>query len=500
MIYGLALLLAAWGCSDGKGDDSTPTGGGIEQALATSLVFEEQSVEFPSGGKTAEVPVKAVGGVWQVAEAPAWLDVTPGEDRVTLTTDDNRNGDSRSGKLRITGAEGVAASLDVSQGNGAMVLLYEVEAAGAAVRLPLDGYVECSIDWGDGIRESVNGEIGGLSGGPSHDYSAPGSYRVSVRGKVSNLSSVLIAEQPRGRLKAVETWGATGLENMKHAFYFCTGLERLASPAVENSFAGVTTFNKAFNGCDALRQIPADLFAGCSAATDMSSCFNDCDALTSVPEGLFDDCASVETFRSVFAYCRGLQTVPGRLFARCAKAADMDNVFTTCESLTGVPADLFAGCSAATGYAFCFSGCTALEQIPRGLFDESPLVESFQSAFIDCTALKSVPEGLFDKHTLAVKFNFTFADCEGLESVPVSLFDNCRSITACTQTFRLCSSWAGESPYTMVGDVKVHLYERSEYPDAFPQAPSAATSGTFRACTLLSDYAAMSADYPKWVK
>jgi len=179
---------------------------------------------------------------------------------------------------------------------------------------------------------------------------------------------------------------------------------------------------------------------------------------------------------------------------------DLGYLFTACESLRTIPADLFAGCSAATTFMQCFSGCEALGAIPAGLFDDCTQVEVFQSVFMDCVALKSIPEGLFDKHPNAVKFNFTFADCTGIESVPVSLFDNCRKATAFTQTFRACSAWQGESPYTLVDGTKVHLYERSKYPDAFEKAPSSSTNGTFRACTGLADYEKIAADYPKWVK
>jgi len=60
----------------------------------------------------------------------------------------------------------------------------------------------------------------------------------------------------------VEAWGATGLEKMQYAFYRCAALESIPSPGPEAPFARVTTFSKAFDSCDALREIPADLFAG----------------------------------------------------------------------------------------------------------------------------------------------------------------------------------------------------------------------------------------------
>lgn len=113
IIFGLALCLAVWGCSDDKTGGTVPPDPGPEPevpTLATSLAFGVPSVEFPSGGKTVDVAVVAEGGEWAVAETPDWLAVTPGEGKVTLAADDNRRGTLRSGKLRITGAENVEAS------------------------------------------------------------------------------------------------------------------------------------------------------------------------------------------------------------------------------------------------------------------------------------------------------------------------------------------------------------------------------------------------------
>ncbi len=493
--------MTLWGCSSDDDAMNPEEPGGNTPPLATSLSFAEQEVVFPVSGRTVDVAVVA-DGTWQVAGKPDWLEVTAFRERITLQARDNRQGPQRRGVVRITGATpDVSASLAVSQSNGALIFRVEIEADGAAAAIPIFGQVDCSVDWGDGAVEAFAANIDGLSTGhPTHSYARAGKYSVAVQGHVPALSAILLNEQLQPRLKAVEAWGSTGLESMEYAFFGCAALESIPSPVSEGSFERVTTFSKAFNGCDALREIPADLFAGCGAVTDLSSCFNDCDGLTSVPAGLFDDCVNVEKLGSVFAYCRKIETIPGKLFAKMPKVTDHSNVFNACEALREIPADLFEGCGATKSVAFAFSGCFALRTIPAGLFNPCPLIESFQSTFIDCAAIESIPEGLFDKCPDAVKFNFTFADCTGIESVPVSLFDNCRKITACTQTFRLCSAWKGESPYTMVDGAKVHLYERSKYPDAFPAVPASSTSGTFRSCTLLDDYATMQTDYPKWVK
>ena len=62
-----------------------------------------------------------------------------------------------------------------------------------------------------------------------------------------------------------------------------------------------------------------------------------------------------------------------------------------------------------------------------------------------------------------------FYNCKNIESIPVSLFDNNRRITSFSGVF----SWSypnlkpQESPFTVIGGKKVHLYERSKYPDEF---------------------------------
>lgn len=50
-----------------------------------------------------------------------------------------------------------------------------------------------------------------------------------------------------------------------------------------------------------------------------------------------------------------------------------------------------------------------------------------------------------------------------------------------------CSALTGESPYTMIGDKKVHLYERKNYPEHFT-TPTLFIMA-FKYCTGLTDYA-----------
>ena len=61
--------------------------------------------------------------------------------------------------------------------------------------------------------------------------------------------------------------------------------------------------------------------------------------------------------------------------------------------------------------------------------------------------------------------------------------------------FKGCTGLTGESPYTMVDGVKVHLYERNDHLDIFTKIPLKDAKGTFAECTGLSDYASMPDKY-----
>ena len=136
-----------------------------------------------------------------------------------------------------------------------------------------------------------------------------------------------------------------------------------------------------------------------------------------------------------------------------------------------------------------------MESIPAGFFSFAGKVQNMMTVFSGCASLKTVPEGLFDSLTEATRFQSTFVNCKALTSVPVSLLDKCRKVNMTMYMFSGCSSLEGESPYTMVDGKKVHLYERSGYPDTFTKILDKDAKGTFAGCTRLTDYAAMPAKY-----
>ena len=139
--------------------------------------------------------------------------------------------------------------------------------------------------------------------------------------------------------------------------------------------------------------------------------------------------------------------------------------------------------------AFIFQ--TKLTEIPADIFDGLTEVVVFSNTFGDCTGLTNIPEGLFDKCTKVTSFNTCFAGCTGITSIPEGLFDKCTKVTDFSYTFAGCTGLTGDSPYTTINvdgnDVKVHLYERSSYPEHFT-APEY-FNGCFNRCTGLIDIA-----------
>ncbi|WP_298611456.1 BACON domain-containing protein [uncultured Odoribacter sp.] len=491
LIFCFMFLVMTWHCSD----DEKPAPVEIPK-----VTLGQSDILLPTRGGSVEIAVETGGTAWYVKNEPEWLTVSEYEGRMLLIAENNFGGQRRSATLTVCaegGPEDTQATLNITQNNGAMVLCYEAEKAGATVKLPVEGRVKCKVDWGDGQREEIDAVIDGISVGyPSHTYEVQGTYQVEIAGTVTALSSILLDEDQRARLRAVEVWGETGLEKMEYAFNGCTSLLTLASNS-ENAFAKVTTFRNAFNGCSSLKEIPADLFAGCTQATDFSLCFTGCVSLKEIPAHLLDECTAIEKINSIFSYCKGLEIVPEGLFISCGRVADFSYTFIYCEALQQIPANLFAPCTEALTFQHCFAGNIVLKEIPEGLFDQCKRVEIFQSTFLGCTSLTGIPEGLFDQCTEAEKFNFAFADCENLSAVPVSLFDFCRKATRWYGIFRGCSVWKGESPYTLVGDKKVHLYERGEYPNQFTAPIEYKTA--FKECSLLEDYAVIANSYPQWL-
>lgn len=300
-------------------------------------------------------------------------------------------------------------------------------------------------------------------------------------------------------------------------FYYCTKLTSIP----EGIFAKntkVTTFDYAFTNC-AITEVPAGLFANNPEVTSFQYTFY-MSSITTLPEGLFDNNTKVESFYWLCYRCSNLKSVPASLFAKCPEVTDFSNVFYSCTNLeeipeglfannkkvktfqnafhycfkiTSLPDGLFSGCSEVTSFEQTFSQCTTLVSIPAHLFAGCEKVETFKETFRDCP-IQSIDDDIFADCTAAENFNLTFYLCSKLTSIPTDLFSKCLKASVFTETFESCVSLTGESPYTELNGVKVHLYERmnDEYKGYF-ETSSIGGKYCFYGCYGLTDLDAIKA-------
>jgi hypothetical protein len=150
-----------------------------------------------------------------------------------------------------------------------------------------------------------------------------------------------------------------------------------------------------------------------------------------------------------------------------------------------VPADLFKYAINATDFDDVFYN-TALTTIPENLFAKAVKATSFTNTFA-YTGISAIPENLFANCPEVTSFNYIFERCENLTTIPVGIFDYNRKVNEFSSVFSNSNKITGESPYTVINGVKVHLYERKNYTDEF--VTPASFESAFGGCSKLTDYA-----------
>ena len=365
----------------------------------------------------------------------------------------------------INGSEVATAEYNFKQGNGEMQLEYVIPEDGKTVKLPICGDdLDCTVDWGDGSDKIfVKGYVSSYSR-IGHQYAKAGTYNISISGIVDEFNSN--DSGVTDYFKAIRSWGALQIKSLKNAFKG-TSMTQIPLPEEPDLFANVESISGAFEKMA---------------------------ALTTAPEGLFDTAINVTDASNLFYDCKALESVPENFFSNMTKLEDISNMFYNCQSLKQVPVDLFKSNTAVSMVTALFS-YSGLESIPAGFFDFGENIKMMITIFAGCEKLKEIPDGLFDKLPEITRFQSTFLNCTSLTSIPTALFDNCKKLNIIQYMFKGCTGLTGESPYTMVDGVKVHLYERNDHLDVFTKIPPKDAKGTFAECTGLSDYATMPDKY-----
>ncbi len=409
-------------------------------------------------------------------------------------------------------------------------------ANGFTVYLPFwNIYTDGIIDWGDGTVEEWHNSGSDLIC-HKYDVSQATTYDVRFKGTLTHLelnSPAAPVSARENTLLAIVQWGYTGLEDID-----LSGFTSLTSVATDTQGAfrkmknfgvepyggsftdtgiteipegffdyatEVTSFDYTFGGCTRLASLPAGLFKNCKKVKSFQRTFLNCTSLAVLPADLFDCCPDVTTFQTTFSGCTGLTEIPSGLFDACHKVTSFEGTFGGCTGLVSIPSGLFARNTAVSyvgmasyrdagggyrGGLGVFEGCTSLAAVPDDLFASFTNLSDASYAFYGCKSLTALPSGLFASATKLEFLENAFQNCTGLVSLPVQLFDNNRQLRVIGELFSGCSNLKGESPYTLVDGVKVHLYEREKYNTQFV-APDDYT-WCFRYCTGLDDYDSMS--------
>ncbi len=398
--------------------------------------------------------------------APTWLSASAADGRITFAAEANLGADVRTGEVEIVAGKGdnvATAKVVVSQSPYTQSLVYTAKLTtdGKTASLPTlgssDAAIAFTVDWGDG--SAVESFEAALSTANKHTYEKAGEYKVTItsRNKIDKIS-------------------------------FANGYSYIKSlDANTLDLSGVKSLSRCFYQCRLLESVCAETFSACVEATDASNLFYGCILLQGVPAGIFDNLKKVTNFGYCFQNAEKLASIPAGLFAGCTAANNFMSVFYH-TAITELPSRCFAGCTGVKGFNSICNGCKSLTRIAADAFEGCTSVTSFMGAFSDCSALTAIPEELFAAFPKLDDMSYCFARC-GLKSLPAGLFDNNRMITSLDFCFQKCVDLTGESPYTMVDGVKVHLYERQNYPDTFVAPRS--YDYCFTADEGLTDYPAM---------
>ena len=356
--------------------------------------------------------------------------------------------------------------------------------------LPIAGYYDCYIDWGDGQAEYIFGgdewaehENAGIS--HRYDVQSPTAFTVRISGTVTSLDSEGIKAPC---ITEVVQWGKTNLSHISGAFWGNYLLEKVCADPF-NALGNIGNLDHIFYRCSSLETIPEGIFDKCVNAYSAYSTFQECTGLKEIPENLFKNCKNLTYMDHTFYNCKGLTAIPENLFAENQNLINLTYVFNGCSNIKSIPSGLFNHNHALESLNGMFYNCDDITSIPEDLFYNTVSVRSFDGTFYDCDSLTTIPEGLFRNNIDVTNFNGTFQNCRALKTVPVGIFDNNRKVTEFNGTFGWCYELTGESPYTIIDGVKYHLYERELNPDHFVKPAS--YEYCFAECRYLIEWESM---------
>lgn len=247
-------------------------------------------------------------------------------------------------------------------------------------------------------------------------YTIPaGNHQVSVRAFSIVGGGFAFLTPTRLRLLRVYSGKYNGL------FKNATALTTVDEMSIQAAGGTSTTILNLFDGCKALKDLPAVLFMPDSSVSDMAYLFAN-SGITSVPSTLFTNMEYVgRTLDYLFQSTASLTTVPGDLFDPIAASVTNTSGLFQQAGITSLPSNLFSKFSAlVTINNFCY-GASKLQAIPVGLFDPLSALTTLNAVFRLCVALTTIPAKLFDNNTQMTQCNYVFANCVNITAIPKDL-------------------------------------------------------------------------------
>jgi surface protein len=144
--------------------------------------------------------------------------------------------------------------------------------ADKTVRIPFQGTMNVTIDWGDSTESTHT------TANPEHTYAEHGTYNVKVRGAAARLGNDTPHVRWTHTLVACRSFGSLGLTSLQAAF---RGFPGATLTVPQTLPANVTTLQSTFFGCTALTALDV---SGWSTAnvTSLYETFRGCAALTAL--------------------------------------------------------------------------------------------------------------------------------------------------------------------------------------------------------------------------
>ena len=478
------------------------------------LSIPQNVAVVPETGGEIRLPVTSNRPV-EASSSASWMEASVVDAVLVLVAKGTEAG-SEPAVVTLTTPDDVPATttISVTPCGDPMILGYTIPAGDPIeVSVPLSAPANAYVDWGDGASDTMFAEGSGAFTRPTHTYEKPGEYEVRIYGTCGALMTGFGSEGWGGCITSIESWGSLGFTGMNYGLYG-TGIKRLPENTGE-ILKNVTTLNSAFqkssleelpsgmfNGvkasslqavfreCVSLKSIPADLFEGAENITSLTAMFMG-SGLESIPAGLFDPLVNLNRLLNVFSESYDIAEIPVGIFDKNTELTSVSGVFRN-TAITSVPEDLFKHNTKLNEVFEIFFGCIYLQSIPAGMFENNAELTSATGIFDGCSSLTAVPEGMFDHCPELSSVERLFNLCTGLTSVPVSIFDNNKKLNNVVSLFNGCAAIVSESPYTMVGEEKVHLWERENHTDVFLRV-SRFTS-CFTGAVKFADYGSI----PEW--